>query len=398
MEIKVYTKFETEFYTELEKFQKKAKKLSKTFFWQERSSGSEEIKPGKFLEYRMIEIVSEHLSIDGWKLSAQKKLNNGICVIIGIGEKEENWLLDVEFRGKIQCHHCNQDRRRLKSYILEHEDGYKVEVGSTCVNEFVNNLSALKIAEMLAGLMYYLEAFEKGQKDYEKMLLELSEEEEGGYFKTGQIAFEIRKVIALASYVHSIQGFKKSQEYGSNKDKMIDHATDGSSIWRNMPEAHLEIADKILAFYGNAEENGLGGSEFDQNMIQYAALKSVTNTGFGFMAYMPVHFHKWENEKKQLASKGNEFFGTEKKREKNILAQVSQRKIVETDYGFYELLSFTTVKDGNVLVWWNSGQRTELEVGDVVIMDATVKKHQVSRYSGMKETTISRAACKKIEE
>jgi hypothetical protein len=94
-----------------------------------------------------------------------------------------------------------------------------------------------------------------------------------------------------------------------------------------------------------------------------------------------------EREKKADEGKDSNFVGSLKERLKNIKVEVTYKRNIESDFGVSTLYAF---KDdlGNIYKTFYSGYSWELEVGDVVLMTGTVKKHD--EFKGVKQTMLNR--------
>ena len=110
------------------------------------------------IRYVEVQISGKSPKFEGWTFIAtiehEKASKNLIKCIPGIE-------LDYKYRdAPPDCHHCNTHRWRKKTYVCKHDDGKEVQVGSTCVKDFLGHKSPESIAwqcEMLGKIseMFY---------------------------------------------------------------------------------------------------------------------------------------------------------------------------------------------------------------------------------------------------
>jgi len=92
--------------------------------------------------------------------------------------------------------------------------------------------------------------------------------------------------------------------------------------------------------------------------------------------------------KREDVKKSREWVGKLKVRQRFDKLTVKSMKSFEGDWGVTTLIVFED-EPGNLIKWFATVKLDDLEVGDVVDLRATVKKH--GDYNGVKETMINRA-------
>jgi len=105
-----------------------------------------------------VKVTGQAPKFNGWTFIAtiehNKASRNLIKCIPGIE-------LDYKYRDTPpDCHHCNTHRWRKKTYVCRNKDGSEMQVGSTCVKDFLGHKSPESIAwqcEMLGKIreMFY---------------------------------------------------------------------------------------------------------------------------------------------------------------------------------------------------------------------------------------------------
>lgn len=155
MIITIATEDKDRFPTKVEILQKKASKLGLEPFV---VSGLDDIihdtvdVNGKLYPvsyYRVtVEGTEEALRFEGWKVLAQMKRRKGGMIITPFVNVDDLNLHDTHGQNQSYCDHCKTNRQRNKVYILRHEDGTMMQVGSTCMKDFTSNSSVLSILSL----------------------------------------------------------------------------------------------------------------------------------------------------------------------------------------------------------------------------------------------------------
>ena len=291
-------------------------------------------------------------------------------------------------RGPV-CDHCQLARRRNDTYVLRHEDGRVVQVGSTCIGDFLGSADASKIAAAAS------------------MLAEARGLAEGGCSGAGaggdRTLAEYLSFVAWAvreeGWVSRTAAREENREGAATANRAFAHMLKG--LPRGTAFSAEDVAEAAAA---EAWAESLADAEVDAGKGDYLHnLRAVARTGLvtyrtaGIAASMIVAHQRAvarERERAERAArpKVNMHVGTVGKREtfEVVLDFVTG---YETQYGYTTVLKFRTA-EGACVVW--KATNTDLaraDVGKRYRVTGTVKAHD--EYKGEKQTMVTRC---KVEE
>ncbi len=102
-------------------------------------------------------LTGETPRIQGWRFIATLQHLDGENVVRTLPGED----LPVEYRTRgPMCDHCCSLRRRNDTYVLRHEDGRTIQVGSSCLEDFLGSDDAAKLAARAETLALALAACE----------------------------------------------------------------------------------------------------------------------------------------------------------------------------------------------------------------------------------------------
>src|SRR5271156_428292 len=108
-------------------------------------------------------LVGETPKYQGWSFQAALQHLDGENITRSL----PGVTLDKKFRTRgAVCDHCKYSRRRHETYVLEHEDGRTVQVGSTCISDFLGNDEAFRLAARATYLGAACALAEDGCQNY----------------------------------------------------------------------------------------------------------------------------------------------------------------------------------------------------------------------------------------
>lgn len=325
-----------------------------------------------------IELDGDIIKQDGYSVVAQiEHLDGGNIVKPFGGEVKAAWV-----ESDCRCEHCKTNRVRKLNYIVRHESGKEVQVGSTCLKDYCGiNPQTIGYRNELESLLI--------ENDIER--LDVSS---GGFAR----AFDTVKMLALAIRLVNTQGYIKSDSKGANKEKLADMAYANAEP----TEAELAQAQEMAKVIDSMDtKEALSNLLSDtQTLIRTTYCKA---SYFGYIAYAPVAYSKyleaqkrkakWEAE--HQAQMASEYVGEVGKR---MTFEIAEFKLVtswETQYGMTHLYKFTDT-NGNVLVWfasgylgeWDDDKQRYIVPENLTRIKATVKAH--NERDGVKQTIINR--------
>ncbi len=161
---------------------------------------------------------------DGYSVVAKlEHLEEGNFVYAFADDVNSEWQKAVPY-----CEHCRTKHYRKNTFVVRHEDGSEKQVGSTCLKDYcgidpkyyawLHQLQDLILSDRFEGY------------DFERM-------------PKAEHVFELEKVLALAVDICDKQGYRKSDEPGSNKSVLYDRVMAHDEA----PWHCLEYAREIIA-------------------------------------------------------------------------------------------------------------------------------------------------------
>lgn len=305
--------------------------------------------------------------------------------------------LPAEYRTRgPQCDHCKLARRRNDTYVLRHDDGRAIQVGSTCIADFLGSDDAGKIAE-LASMLAAARGLAEGGCEDDGM--------GGGNGFGDRTLAEYFPLVAWAVRVVGWTSRTAAREAGRGETATAD------ITWRMMMdptgramrEGKVEITDEDRATAASAEQwaETLTDAEVDREAGDYLHnVRALARTGLVkertagiaasiITAYQRAVARERERARRAALPQIDAHVGVVGKRE-TFAVTLDFVTGYETAYGYTTVCKFRTA-EGACLVW--KATNTDLargDVGKVYALTGTVKKHD--EYKGAKQTIVTRCA------
>lgn len=292
-------------------------------------------------------------------------------------------------RGPV-CDHCSTIRRRNRTYILQStEDGRIVQIGKSCLADFIG--SSANDPHALAAL--WSEYAGLGR------FAGKEEEEEPWAGKRDALLFSLVEVVRLAGMAIRACGWVSA---AAAKESMQVATADVVRTLLAPPPTDERARKSIEALRAAVDEAetartaelaaaavrwmvGLEESEnpYNHNLWALASVGLVSWRRIGLAASAWVAYHR-VLEQQQAPAGGH--LGTVGKREV-FSGQVVSVRSFDNFYGVKHMVKIRCA-GGAILVWWASSN-PGWDAGDLVTFKATVAKHEV--YRGENQTVVKRA-------
>jgi hypothetical protein len=326
----------------------------------------------------------------------------GYTVHTAPGQNLEGWTRpDVN---DIHCDHCNTVRNRHNIYIVRNnETGALLQLGSNCIAPFLGfspqSLWALTFTGELAGL--------QGET-----------EDGGGWRARAAQTVEIDLVLGLAwaytnqgrSYVSTKAAFdgriatvsKVSGHIFNGYPRRINFGKDEAAYQRAVAEytqaetvaAEFRANTELVTAVKDAVTEIKAGSDYRDNLEVILAAPSgrVTSRNIGILASLASAYARQQQiaEERKATPLVKGYLGEIKERLRNLKITLTTVKEIETGYGYATLLVGRT-EDGHAVKWFASGTLS-VEVGDTIVLDATIKA--LETYEETDQTVVTRGKIK----
>jgi hypothetical protein len=298
------------------------------------------------------------------------------------------------------CDHCKTLRPRHDTFVLRAETGEHVQVGRSCLADFMPPREAAAIVAMAEWLKEAREACgEESERQprgrgfhrletYLAAVVRVVEAD--GFFMSRKLADERGGCPTTASTASMLveAPLRRTQQWARDMLEAYGEA------WALADSAHRVKARAALAWGAALTDDECMASEYLYNVRTLARAEWSDHKGLGIAASIPTAHARYlgriaEREASARAPKSH--FGTVGKRETFTLTVVRVVPI-ESQYGTAYLHVFRDA-NGNAATWRSTGSIAGQE-GDVVTLTGTVKEH--GEYKGTPQTVLTR--CKVARE
>lgn len=309
------------------------------------------------------------------------------------------------------CDHCNSGRRgRHKTMTFRHkETGEVVSVGSTCVLEYTGIDPAL-VESLLefkgkATTHDFATGSRGGQRTmgtYEfalraSMWLHANEGYTRGlghslfnydlikHPQTGQIGFGYRQLVPKAHIIAApAGGVSEPVGFGWLRE---DEAVAPEAISPSVFTVAEAFMDYCLGLSGSSSFEHTVRNIFKSGVVSKKSAAMAGGALAGYLKHIQREARKTAEVERKAARPAGKHLGTVGERTDFGTATVVFVRRIEGYYGTTTLTKFLAGDD--TLVWFRSGDKSDLKVGDTVSIMGTVKKHD--QFKDEKQTVITRA-------
>ena len=300
-----------------------------------------------------------------------------------------------------RCDHCHTRRARKSVCVLEHEDGRRMVIGTTCVKEFTDGLDGSLCKEILE--------FFKGKYhmniNVDESRFDCSMDEFENYFggsvgsvRDGASRYYITKeFVSYAAALIDKYGYVSKSMAEESCGRLVPTAHLISSFIddvrkgeESVLEKHETIAEKAIEWCKTLNDDEIK-STYMLNLRELCRDDFCTSRHWGMLVSL-VPTYKREIEKHKAAKKTvqSEYVsevGTRTTFDVKLLADITFE-----DFSCYarDIITKHVVKmdcGGNVLVWITE-KHPHKEIGETFQITGTVKEH--SEYKGVKQTVLTR--------
>lgn len=329
--------------------------------------------------------------VDGWAMAATIEHDEAGNILRTVPGVEES--LPIKYRtASTLCEHCNTDRRRNDTYVLQREGGEWKQVGRNCLADFIRSTDAgawADAAEMLAGLDAEISSYEEDGWD--------------GMGGSGMLYFRAVELLTQVAACIRADGFCSRTEAKNSympKQSTADHAlcffdskyvaklSDKDRERYAVTEADQSRASEAIDWAQNLPTDV--SNDYLWNIRVISHRENLTHRDAGLAAsIISAYLRHLEQDAKRKYERENsldEHFGTVGERAVYTLTVIGIREI-EGDYGLTTLYRFRDAQ-GRTATWFASGAGGGFTIDQTVTVKATVKKHEI--YNDRKQTMLSR--------
>ena len=292
-------------------------------------------------KFYKIELIGDAPKLNGWKFVARLETIKGEKDNLVFVAPNENIPTKYRETGS-QCEHCNSNRYRKYTFVLQHENGEYKQVGSSCLKDFLGHSNPQNYAK-------YLEWMEELS-----VMAEEGETVEYGSFTISDYKYD------LDYYVSYVAEYIKQTGYFLSKSKaeQQDRESTGDLVWneihnKNMKEEYKvvqsiseeseELAKKAIEWAVSLkEQNSL--NDYQHNLYLSCVANVVDWRSKGIVASLITAYQYAmdmiaKNEKEKEEKSISNYFGEIGKREEFTLT-VIRKSYINTQFGMTTLHQF----------------------------------------------------------
>lgn len=279
---------------------------------------------------------------------------------------KEDVIIPIAYRtAKSYCEHCNTQRQRNKTVLLQDKQGNLKQVGTTCLKEYTG-IDAESIVNLYK---------EVSDIWLDNSYMMLDEDEVKSFGKSGRY---------IESDYYLINCIDLINKKGYIKDVTKQEAWVNSTNVKFTPsEESITIARTVIEYFKSKE---FPESDNFLNNIKMCLINPYTKTS-GFIAYAYIAYQKeLENEAKRANEKVSEHQG-------NINDKIVRDLMISNSFNYDTMYGTKTIyifkdEQGNVFKWNTAGYISNAQISTIVTVKGTIKGHEV--YNGIKQTELTR--------
>jgi hypothetical protein len=308
-----------------------------------------------------VSVFGDMPNIDGWSFVATLAHDEGRenLLLRMPGSDESIDLIQYANADPSICEHCNTRRARKDTYIIADENGQTMQVGGTCLKDFLghdNPLAYARLQGSLHGIFHGL--------------------------GSGEPLEDTREFVVHAATVIRVHGFKPAGYGPSSTRSLADVNREGfteNTHFVAPTAADEDLADQALSWIRDLDRTDKG--EFIHNLYAAASLSHMHRRHEGLLAALIPTYIK-ETQSKVATPKASEHVGVVGQ-PLEVEFTVKSVSSFPSQYGYGKTAHKHVLKttDGDTLIWYrNSGE--PLEKGVTYQASFIVKKHDIHAIYG----------------
>lgn len=358
-------------------------------FLREKTSGFElGFDPPSVLVHH-VEVHGERPYIKGWRFCGKLEHLPGTNEVV---VKELNEAdVPVQYRTcEPNCDHCKTNRNRRDTFVIKHtETGEHKQIGRSCLKDFFGG----KDPEAVAAFFEFLCEGREELRDLEAW-------EEGGA-SPQSLYYDPERILMFAASAIRADGSYISAREGEEREVIptgfLVRANLTIPPGRLPKRERLDVqdqdkakAEEVLAWL-RSDVVAAKDETYFRNLRVMTDAEAVSYRNIGMYASAVAAFERDQAQRLvREAAEQSRYVGTEGEKIATKVELVGTRTIPGYQFGDKTLYRFID-PEGNLLVWFSSGQGCDMVVGNSYHIRGTVKKHE--EYRGAKQTTLERVSC-----
>lgn len=344
---------------------------------------------------RMVDFARFRVSLDiprlaGWRFLATIE-HLGDANLVKTSPHAGEVDLSAYRSGSACCEHCNKPRDRKDTYVIEHENGKRMQVGSSCLCDVLGlGVTPEQVADWASWFQTVVNTLSdsSGDDDYD------------GWDSGRQVTSCV--LVTYLSYVEALiarDGYRSRKYCELNDDST---PTSSDALFHMMPPKGLSAKQRAELVTPDDADRAFAGaaiawaaqidvrSDFDHNLQTIARCEVIDFRNKGIAAYIVAGYRRHlekEVERRKEKLPESRHVGEIGKRIKNAkVIYLATPFAGDTAYGVLFIHKFRD-EAGNDLVW-KTGTNLEEAPGTEFNAAFTPKKH--GEWNGRAQTEVSR--------
>lgn len=328
------------------------------------------------------EITGEAPSYNGSRLIATVDWLSDQDMIVNVAPGIKDAMVNRANLKDGWCDHCKTTRDRRKYYVVEREDGSQLQVGSTCLKDFLGWQGHFSFVDV-KSVTDELDGFLGG----------------GGY---RELSWSPVSVLAAAYAAIKVNGYIRSDAYDAVPTKITTFdilcppkapkiREEIKRTYSPLVDESLEVAKEVLTFL--LSDDFSGDSEYVLNLKTLARQEAVTSKHIGYLASAPQAYARFQEKtlirERDKAELQNAWVGNVGDRIETE-AKVKSVRWTESAYGSTTIYTLVN-RVGYVFKWFASRDALgDKATDEYFAIKGTIKKHD--EYQGLKSTVLTRCS------
>lgn len=330
------------------------------------------------MEHRVLEIEGIEPKLHGWEFKSKMLIKEGVTEVRSV----PGFNLGESYRTRHVCDHCNYTRRRNSYFFVSNkESGRLMQVGSSCIVDFIGHHNPETVASWFEGVNS-ISSFSE-QVDEERL----------GVGSKRWYTWDYKETVDLLIQTIRETGFlskTKAEELGMDVFYTTGYRVEGELESRHDPKSkgmpktqftEEEIAD--IESFSNWYLGLVDDSDFVLNVQEIIKKRVVL---FGRVSWLAAAVNSWikSTEKKEEAPRvPSKFWGTIGQVFEGEAILTKHNKFTSQGYSYYspeETTNIFTFEDGKggMFVWFTTTLLPEgVDIGSKVKLKGRVKGHDI---------------------
>lgn len=346
-----------------------------------------------FVDYTLVGVAPY---VAGCQVVAHIDCSEASPIVFSLVDDNTEAELEAWRTGDVQaCDHCGHNRNRHSVYILKNETNDVIQVGSTCLKDFIP-VDIASLANRVLTLREVVSSWDEGlgggtmlpdsfQTDHYLAACLLVCDLDGGFLSRSKA----NGFAPTADTAHALLlNLSHAQMTGAREVKQFSDLGRPEECDALVMTKYDEAVELRRALLDEIDPK----NNFEHNLIAALRREFTGPKTMGLVAAaIPAARIRAENEARrikraeEIAERASEWVGEPKQRTEFDVT-LEFRRTFEGYYGLTTLMKFVT-DEGNILTWFTSSP-ADLTAGEKARIKATIKEHD--EYDGEKQTKVTR--------